>query len=75
MLGKIKEDEMDRACSTCGREEMHTKFWSENLKGRDLSENLGLDWKIILEWILDKEGGKVWAGCKSIRIMSSGELL
>jgi len=26
---------------------MHTRFWSENLKGRDHSEDLGTDRKII----------------------------
>jgi len=31
---------------------MHKKFLSENLKGRDHSEDLGIDEKIILEWIL-----------------------
>jgi len=29
--------------------EIHTKFWSENLKGRDHSEDLAVDGKIILE--------------------------
>jgi hypothetical protein len=38
---------------------MHTKFWSENLKGRDYLEDLGIDGKIILEWIL---GGIGWEG-------------
>jgi hypothetical protein len=33
---------------------MHTNFWFENLKGKDLSEDLGIDGKIILEWILWK---------------------
>jgi len=33
---------------------MLTELWSENLKGRDLSEELGIDGKIILEWILRK---------------------
>jgi hypothetical protein len=38
-----------------GASNMHyTKFWSENLKGKDLSEDLGIDWKIILERILEK---------------------
>jgi len=40
---------------------MHTKFWSENLKGRDDSEDLGL-YEKILERILVKCGGKLWTG-------------
>jgi len=28
---------------------VHTKFWSENLKGRNHSQDLGTDGKIILE--------------------------
>jgi hypothetical protein len=31
-----------------------SKFWSENLKGRDHSEDLSVDERIILEWILGK---------------------
>jgi hypothetical protein len=33
------------------RWEMQVKFWFENLKGRDYSENLGLGWRIIRECI------------------------
>jgi hypothetical protein len=36
-----------------------TKFSSENLMGRDHLEELGIDGKIILEWILGKCGGNV----------------
>jgi hypothetical protein len=36
------------------RQELHTKFLSENLKGRDNSENLGKDGEILLELILGK---------------------
>jgi hypothetical protein len=39
---------------------MHTKFVSENLKGGDHMEDLGVDRKIILEWILWKWGREVW---------------
>jgi len=39
---------------------MCKKFWSENLKGRDDSEDLGVDGKIT-EWILRKEGRNVWS--------------
>jgi hypothetical protein len=35
---------------------MLTVFWAENLKGRDYSEDLGVDGKIILELILRKLG-------------------
>jgi hypothetical protein len=32
---------------------MYAKFWTENLKGRDHSEELNVD-GMILEWILGK---------------------
>jgi hypothetical protein len=36
-------------------EEMrNTIFWLENLKGRDNLEDVEIDAKIILEWILEK---------------------
>jgi hypothetical protein len=38
---------------------MRTEFRSENLKGRDHSENLGVGGRIILKWILGKSGGKM----------------
>jgi hypothetical protein len=30
--------------------QMLTKFWSENLKGRDHLENLGVHGRIIIQW-------------------------
>jgi hypothetical protein len=33
---------------------MHTIFWLGNLKGRDHAEDIGVDGRIILEWILVK---------------------
>jgi len=39
---------------------MCTKFWSQNLKRRDHSEDLGLDRRTVLEWILGKCYGKMW---------------
>jgi uncharacterized membrane protein YeaQ/YmgE (transglycosylase-associated protein family) len=33
--------------------------WLENLKGRDLYENLGIVGRIILEWILEKYHGEL----------------
>jgi len=36
---------------------MRTKYWSENLKRRDYSEDLGLDGSILLKWILKNTVG------------------
>jgi len=42
---------------------MHTKFWSQNLKGRDHTEDLGVDFNVLLDCILRKQGGKLWNAC------------
>jgi hypothetical protein len=34
---------------------MCTKFWLENLKGSDHVKDLGVDGKVILEWILNEK--------------------
>jgi hypothetical protein len=34
--------------------EMNIKLQSKNLKGRDQSEDIGLNRRIILKWILEK---------------------
>jgi hypothetical protein len=41
---------------------MNAKFWAENLKGKDHWEDLCVDEKIILEWILGRQDGKLWTG-------------
>jgi len=37
---------------TCSTHDMRRKFWLENLKGRDYSEDIGVDGRITLGWIL-----------------------
>jgi hypothetical protein len=54
---------------------MHTIFRLENLKGRDHSEDKGVDGRIILEWILGKYGGKLWTARIWLRTGTSGGLL
>jgi hypothetical protein len=54
---------------------MYPTVWSKNLKGRHHSEDLGIDGRIILEWILGQYGGKVWNRLTWLRIWASGGLL
>jgi hypothetical protein len=42
---------MQHAWELC---EVHSELWLENLKGRDHLENLIIDGRIILEWLLKK---------------------
>jgi hypothetical protein len=41
---------------------MYTIIWVGNLKVRDHLEDLRVDGRIILKWILRKEGGKLLTG-------------
>jgi hypothetical protein len=46
---------MGGICSTHRKDEKClTIFWLENLNGRDHFEDLGVDVRILLEWILEK---------------------
>jgi hypothetical protein len=47
----------------------------ERLKGRDHSDDLGVDGRIIFKWILRKWGFGVWIGFTQLRIWISGGLL
>jgi hypothetical protein len=54
---------------------MHTIFWSENVKGRDHSEDMAIGARIILECILEKWGDKLWTGFIWFGKRPSGVLL
>jgi hypothetical protein len=57
----MKEDEISGTCGTHRTaEKCIQNFGQENLKGRDHMEDIGIDVKIILEWILWKYDGKLW---------------
>jgi hypothetical protein len=47
----------------------------QNLKGRDHFEDLGVDGKKILEWILGKQGVRVLTGFNWLKTEISGGLL
>jgi hypothetical protein len=54
---------------------MRTEVLSENLKRRDHLEDLGLDGRIILEWMIAKWFGKEWTGLSWLRLGITGQLL
>jgi hypothetical protein len=64
---------MGETCTTHGGDD--TRFWLGNLKGRDHSEDLGIDGKIILEWIIERWGQKLSTALIWFRIGASGGLL
>jgi hypothetical protein len=50
-----KHRQTDRHAGDCTiQREIHTEFCLESLKGRHISEDVGVDEKIILKWILRK---------------------
>jgi hypothetical protein len=51
------------------------KFLVGNPEGKRPLEDLGVDGRIISEWILQKQGGKMWTEFISVRIGTSGVLL
>jgi len=58
-----------------GTDETHTKFWLEDLKGKGHLQDPGIDWKIILRWILRKQHMRVCIGFVWLRMGSHGRLL
>jgi len=66
---------MGGACSTHERDEKCIKNVGENQKGRNNSEDLCVDGRIILKLILGEQGGSLWAGCIWLRMGTSCRLL
>jgi hypothetical protein len=59
--------EVHGTCSTHGRDEKCIQNFGRELKGRAL-ENLDVDRRIILEWILGKQDGVLWIGFTWLRV-------
>jgi hypothetical protein len=57
--------------NTWGRQQMHTGFWSGNLKETDRLEHTRVDEKIILKLILKDQIGRVRTGFIWLRIRTS----
>jgi hypothetical protein len=53
-LGDQFKKEMGGACSTCGRREVRTGFWWEDLRARDHLEDIGVGGRIILKGVFKR---------------------
>jgi hypothetical protein len=58
-----------------GRLQMSTKYWLESLKGRNRSEDLGVDGRRKIKCILGKYSWRVWIGFMWLRIGTTDGLL
>jgi hypothetical protein len=52
--------------------EMHTGVWYGDMMGRDHSEDLGLDGRIILKLIFKEWNGDAWTGFLWLRTATGG---
>jgi hypothetical protein len=59
---KIKDNEMGSHVECMGEKKNACRALAENLKERIYLEDLGVDKKIILKWILGKLYGRTWTG-------------
>jgi hypothetical protein len=57
-----------------GKLEMYVQFYSGNLKGRCNERDVGIDWKIILKWVLEIWGMGMWTELNLLSMGSNGEL-
>jgi hypothetical protein len=53
---------MAGACSTHGIVEKCIRSLSRNTVRDYTTSDTGVDWQVILKWILDKHDGKMWTG-------------
>jgi hypothetical protein len=71
----MKEDEVGKGCSMHWRDDICLQNFAETLKGKDHSEGLDVDGKIIVDWMLGKYGEKLWIRFIWLRIGISGRTL
>jgi hypothetical protein len=68
----MKEDEVDGTHDSLERHENCYKICVGKTEGKQPLKDLGVDGRITLESVLEKQDGEVWTGFNWIRIETNG---
>ena len=55
--------------------DVYTRFWWGGREGKNHFEDPGVDWRIILKWVVKKWDREAWTGLVCLRIGTGGEHL
>jgi hypothetical protein len=66
-IKKKKEKETCAACGMYGGRKIHTGIWWRDLMEIAHLEDVGVDGRIILNWIFKKWNGEAWTGLLWLR--------
>jgi hypothetical protein len=66
---------MDMSCSMDRRDKKCIQILARKPKGKGLLGRLGTDGRIILKWILQKQGVNLWTEFNWLRTGTTGRLL
>jgi len=59
ILPRTLLEELRKIPQRHGREGMHSRCWLENLRREVCLGDLHMNWRVILEWILEKWNGNI----------------
>ena len=58
-----------------GKREVCTGFWSGNVKERGRFQDLGVDGRSVLKWVVKQSDGRLWTELNWLKVGTSGECL
>jgi len=58
-----------------GKREVCTGFWSGNVKVRGRTQDLVVDGRSVLKWVVKQSDGRLWTELMWLKVGTSGESL
>jgi hypothetical protein len=71
----MKEEDIDKACSTHGKYEKCITNFGRKPEGKNHLEDLDIEGRIKSKWILEKQGGNLWSESIWLRTETRSGLL